>query len=192
MVERIRMYDFSGRKRTLAGTPLGQEHFLKLVPRLQRWSEPGVLFLDFAKVEVATSSYLRQFFIAVRNHCRAVQNNVYPVLANPSEMTLEELDVVLGSLNDAILTCNLDDTGKVTNVQARGTLDEKQKLTFEAVASFKEADAATLASHFQAEEKIGVTGWNNRLAGLAAKGLLIEKRRGRGKLYRPVVEAVWA
>jgi hypothetical protein len=67
-------------------------------------------------------------------------------------------------------------------------LDEKQRVTLEAVVDAKEADAGTLQHRFRKSDEIGITGWNNRLAALVAKGLLIETQKGRGKLYRPVLE----
>jgi hypothetical protein len=56
------------------------------------------------------------------------------------------------------------------------------------VKEAKEVDATTLARAYEVKEGIQVTGWNNRLTSLAAKGLLMEIKRGRSKVYRTVLE----
>jgi hypothetical protein len=40
------------------------------------------------------------------------------------------------------------------------------------------------------DDNIGTTAWNNRLATLAAKGMLKEVRNGRAKLFSPVMETI--
>ena len=36
-------------------------------------------------------------------------------------------------------------------------------------------------------EKVGHTAWNNRLAALAGKGVVVETQHGRAKRYRPLL-----
>jgi hypothetical protein len=47
--------------------------------------------------------------------------------------------------------------------------------------------APELAARFP-EENIGPTAWNNRLSGLAAKGLLVERKLGKTKSFSPLLE----
>ncbi len=48
------------------------------------------------------------------------------------------------------------------------------------------ATAPELAARFP-NETIGPTAWNNRLSGLAAKGLLVEMRQSKIKVFRPLL-----
>ena len=89
-----------------------------------------------------------------------------------------------------LVACTLKSDGRAVKPQVIGTLEEKQRLTLDAVLELEEADAGMLAERFGTREKIGVTGWNNRLASLAAGGILMEVRSGRGKRYRPVLEGL--
>jgi hypothetical protein len=49
------------------------------------------------------------------------------------------------------------------------------------------ASAPELANRFT-DNNIGPTAWNNRLSGLAAKGLLVERRQGKSKSFSPLLE----
>ena len=40
------------------------------------------------------------------------------------------------------------------------------------------------------DEGIGTTAWNNRLATLTAKGILMEFKSGKTKMFAPVMEAI--
>ncbi len=149
---------------------------------------PQPLFLNFDEVDLMTSSFFRAAILPFRDYC-VEQLNLYPVLANiTSKDTLDEISVVVEPRRDAVILCKLDKQGKVSDAQVYGVLDEKQQVTLNAVLEEKEADASTLKEKHQESEEIGITGWNNRLAALVEKGLLIELKKGRGKLYRPVLE----
>jgi hypothetical protein len=72
-------------------------------------------------------------------------------------------------------------------------LEDAQRRTLAAVLKAGATDASTLAGLPRQDgdpDKIGPTGWNNRLASLAAKGILRETRRGRTKTYRLTVEGL--
>jgi len=67
-----------------------------------------------------------------------------------------------------------------------GNLDPKQQLAFDLVNQRGETDATELMRDF-GEGLKSATGWNNRLASLAALGVVIEVSQGRSKRYRPVL-----
>ncbi len=70
-----------------------------------------------------------------------------------------------------------------------GELDPKQRLTFDLVHERGETDAGALMRDFGESEGVKhTTAWNNRLASLAALGLIIEQSQGRSKRYRPLFE----
>ncbi len=112
--------------------------------------------------------------------------NLTPVIANINAGIREELAYLFSKENEAVMICTLDDKG-ASNVEILGVLEEKQKLTLDLVRQLGEADAGLLAAKLKKED-IGLTAWNNRLAALAAKGLVFELRHGRSKSYKPVLE----
>ena len=182
----LSVYELSGKKSVLTGLQ-GKKLYLKFLENISPQSEPKPLFLDFSEV-IATGSFFREAVLQLRDYCIARRFNLYPVVANANEDTLDELSKLFIFSPDAMFVCNLDKKGKVISPRLVGTLEEKQKITFEAVLREKEADAPTLAKKHQEIEGIGTTGWNNRLASLANKGLIAETRKGRSKIYTPILE----
>lgn len=181
----------AGDDEVLSGAIRGMNFLPKLVEELNelgRRTIPEPLFLDFSGIVVATSSYLREAILGFRDYCLRMETNFYPVLANISQQTRDELEVLLVPRGDAFVVCKLNGRGNVSEVEIIGTLEEKQRLTLEAVISAGEADAATLEEQYRDREQIKATGWNNRLAALVSKGILMESRKGRGKTYRPILE----
>jgi hypothetical protein len=148
--------------------------------------EPEPLFLDFAGVYVATSSYLRESVIALRDIIRGRHSRLYPVIANANETVSEELLEVLKSRGSAIMACKLGAEGAVTEAAPLGELDPKQGITFRLVSEGGTTDAAQLMRQHGAAEGIRQTAWNNRLAALATLGLVVELSEGRAKRYRPL------
>jgi hypothetical protein len=148
-------------------------------------AHPEPMFLDFSKIEVATASYLRESVLAFRDFIRAKRSMWYPVIANANEVVLEEL-LILATSGDAIMSCTLASNGKVSDPMLIGELDPKQQLAFDLVNQRGETDASELMRDF-GEGLRHATGWNNRLASLAALGVVIEVSQGRSKRYRPVL-----
>ncbi len=185
---RLLIFELAGGMKTvLAGAPSGKNLLAKAIPLIES-TTPSPLFLDFKGVEVITASYLRTGILGIRDYCRNSGSKLYPVIANANDVVTEELGIELEHRGEAFVSCTLDSRGKVSSVKLIGVLEEKQELTLEAFRSLKQADAATLMETFKNTETIGITGWNNRLASLVTKGLLIETKRGKTKIYHPVLE----
>lgn len=184
----IKILEFSGNRTVLAGAVPGANLLAKIIPELKRGIEPEVLYLDFKGIDVATSSYLQQGILSVRDYCRKHKPHLYPVIANASDNVLEELELLLEKIGDAVLICKLDVRGKASGARVLGVLEEKQEITLDAVRALKLADAKTLLEKSKGKESIAITGWNNRLSALTAKGLLMELKKGRSKYYQPVLE----
>jgi hypothetical protein len=174
----------------LAGSANGAAVLSQLVAKVNRLTGPTVVALDFDGISVATGSFLRESVLGFRDYCRRSQQNLYPVLANLSQEVAEELFYLLQTKREAVIACTMKPNGRMLNAKVLGTLEEKQRLTLDAVLTLEEADAGMLAERFGASEKIGATGWNNRLASLVAEGILMEVRNGRAKRYRPIVEGL--
>jgi hypothetical protein len=185
---RLSILDIAAEGPVLAGAIPGSNLRAKIIPKLALETEVQPLFLDFKGIEVATSSYLQQGILELRDHCRKFFSHLYPVVANATDYVTEELERLLRYHSEAILTCKLDARGKISAVRVLGVLEEKQELTLEAVKSLGVVNATILMQKSKEKDPIGVTGWNNRLSGLASKGLLMETKKGRTKIYQLVLE----
>ena len=174
----------------VAGALAGRRAFVALVSSMTADpSELGPVFLDFAGVEAATGSFLRECVFAFRDHCRHALPNAYPVVANAAQVVVEELSFYAKSQGDALWCCDLSVEGRVSAVQlvGRDSLEAGQLEALRLVEQLPEATAPLMAQ--QSAQAVGVTAWNNRLSALAAKGLVMEQRRGKTKFFRPVLGA---
>ncbi len=182
----------------LAGTTFVAGATLGSAVRARAIAETGTLadesvFLDFDGIEAATGSFLREAVLGLRDSDQLGSRNLSVVVANPSELVSEELGELLSRLRDVVLCCRLAADETPANPFLLGVLEDAQRRTLAAVLKVGATDATTLAGMPRQDgdpDKIGVTGWNNRLASLAAKGILRETRRGRTKTYRPAVEGL--
>ena len=188
MSQIISVFELASRRDVLAGATQGKAMLAKLITAVSRPERPEPVLLNFDGVGTATGSFLRESIFGFRDYCTKTQPNLYPVVANANEVILDEMEFLLNLNGDALLTCELTKQGKVKSSRIVGHLNEKQQLTFNAVLEAREADAATLESKYRESEQIQTTGWNNRLSSLVAKGVLMEIKKGRGKVYRPVLE----
>lgn len=159
---------------------------LEMADAEPRESEP--IFLDFSEIEVATSSFLREFVLGFRDAIRARGSNYYPLISNANPTVEEELDDLLKLRGEAILCCKVVRNAAVRKVRLLGELDPKHRETFELVTHLGETDAGTLLRKFGETDAITRTGWNNRLAALARLGLITETTYGRAKRYKPVLQ----
>jgi len=173
----------------LAGALGGKAAFEALLSELSAEpGEPETVFVDFAHVEVATASFLRESVLALRDYLRSRRSNHYPIVANANSVVLEELVELLRPRGDAVMTCSLDARNEVSALVPIGILDPKQRQTFELVLKHGETDAGTLMRLYgESEGTKHTTAWNNRLASLATLGLVIEQANGRAKRYRPLL-----
>jgi hypothetical protein len=173
----------------LAGAINGRKALARLVEQTGPQPDgPMLVFLDFDGVAVATASFLSQSVFPFRNTVRESPSNLYPVIANPSNLVIEELKILVDERKDVLMLCNLDKDGNPHQARLLGKLDPKQRLTFDLVQQRGgETGAADLKKEHHGSESAPVqTAWNNRLAALANLGLLIESSQGRSKMYRPL------
>lgn len=186
---RIDMQEIGG-SAVLAGALRGQQALTRLITAIGTdGAQPELLFFDFADVEVATASYLRESVLACRDFVRSHRPSYYPVIANAGDEIRDELLVLMKARREVVMTCRLDKRDRVSNVALLGELDPAQKTTLELVSKHGETDASALMETYGAREgTTRTTAWNNRLASLAALGLVIEESRGRAKRYRPLFQ----
>jgi len=82
MIMRIHMMELVGGA-VLAGAVSGRKALAKLIELTdQEPLVPEPVFLDFAGVDVATASFLRETVLAYRDTVRRRRSNFYPVIAN--------------------------------------------------------------------------------------------------------------
>lgn len=149
--------------------------------------EPEPLFLDFSDVEVATASFLRESVLSYRDIVRGRHSRFYPVIANANEAVRDELMELLRPRGDVLMACTLGEDDAVVRTELLGELDPKQRMTFKLVREHSETDAGELMRTYGESEGLKhATAWNNRLASLAALGLIVELSEGRAKRYRPL------
>jgi len=185
MSQRLTVIELTNQTTSLAGSIPGRNLLAKLIESVKSPTVPSPVFLDFAGVESATASYLRESVMGFRDYCLRSRLPLYAVVANAHPDIIEELEIVLAAENDAILACSLSPENDATAVRIFGPLDHTQRITLDEVSKRGQVDAITLS---QTSDEVGSTAWNNRLVALAGKGLVIEEKKGRGKYYRPVVE----
>jgi len=172
----------------LAGATFGETALRRLLENLPpNPSEPQPLFLDVGRIGFASSSFLRAAFLPFWVHVRSTRRNIYPVIANPNPAVAEEMADLLRTAGGAWLSCTASAESDVSNVVVLGSLEPKQKITFDEVCKRDETDAVQLTSdRIDGVQK--ATAWNNRLASLADMGLIVEITQGRSKRYRRVLE----
>ena len=175
---------------TLTGAVNGKAALSRLVSAATAEpQQPEPVFLDFSGIGVATASYLRESILAFRDLVRGRRSTLYPVIANANEDVRDELAELMRARGDVLVVCTLDVGGSVVEVGLIGDLDSKQRITFDLVRARGETDAGELMRAYGESEGLKhTTAWNNRLAALAARGLLMEVSQGRAKRYRPLFE----
>lgn len=188
-VIRYQMFTGPTGRATLAGSAMGRQMLAQLIEKTGPMEEPTIAFLDFADVDIATGSFLREAVMGFRDFCRNAAGMIYPVVANANLAIEEELATYLRGRNDAIWACKLNSEGQATDPHILGELDGGQMSTIQIIGQHHPISAPELAK-LRPGDKIGTTAWNNRLATLSAKGMLREVRHGKTKLFSPVMETI--
>ena len=174
-------------KKVLAGSPEGRR-MREILSDLAKASDPGLFVIDFAQIDVATSSFVREAVVIFRNLTRAQRADLYPVVANLNAEVEEELTSVLLQMGDAIWLFDLSKMD-VTGHRLLGKIDPKLRETLDLIENGAGYDAATRWKTTNSTESVGVTAWNNRLANLAKQGLAFESKVGKQKYYHPLRES---
>lgn len=170
----------------LLGPVAGKQGRERLFASLAAHSDQTVV-LDFAGMELITASAARESIVFV---CKQLAEQGTPaLLANVNQEIRDELAFAAEAIKVPLLLIEEAAGGKPVRGQLIGALDPKQRETLHVVASLGEADAKS-ACERAGDSTTGVTAWNNRLAGLASKGLLRERRAGKTKFYSLAMEGI--
>jgi hypothetical protein len=172
----------------LAGRLEGKRIFRRVLEELPIFPDTTLLLLDFRGVELATSSFLSEAVLPLRDHLRFRRPPAYVVVANLSEKVAEELDELLVRMGEAILSCDISANGDISEVHLSGRLEQKLLDTFNLIRQKGLASAVELHAESHESGGIGPTAWNNRLNILTGKSLVVEIAEGRTKKFQPVLE----
>lgn len=183
----ILISELVGHKAILTGSLAGRKVLSHLIAAMQPAAETEIVFLDFAGIDVATSSFLRECVVGFRDFARNGSSNLYPVVANVSPTVAEELEFFARQRGDVFWSCKRDASGHLSDISLVGELEPVLRVTFDHIKRLGAATAPQLAA-IGDDEKIGPTAWNNRLSSLAAKGLVVERRVGKTKSFAPLLE----
>ena len=176
----------SGDTGILAGSPAGRR-MCQDIWDIARSSKAGLFVCDFAGIDVATSSFLREGIVGFRSLTRRERPDLYPVIANLNSDVEEELAALLNQMGEAFWVFEVK-KGLVSAHRLIGRLDPKLKETLDLIDRGLGYDAATLWKSTISTESVGVTAWNNRLASLAKQGLVFESKVGKQKYFHPLHE----
>src|SRR3546814_12786302 len=96
-------------------------------------AQPTLAFLDFAEVDIATGSFLREAVMGFRDFCRNAAGMIYPVVANANAIIEEELATYLRGRNDAIWACTPATDGTANKPPIPGQLAAGQLHTINTI-----------------------------------------------------------
>jgi hypothetical protein len=96
-----------GGQAVLSGAIPGRKLLSALVAATPSAEAPTAVFLDFADIQIATASFLREAVIGFRDYARQSLRNVYPAVANLLPAVAEELDFFVRTRSDVLWNCTL-------------------------------------------------------------------------------------
>lgn len=175
---------------TLAGSKNGEAFFPKLLAETAGRAAGTVVAFDFSDIELVTASFFRSAFRTFRDYARKT-SGLYPLFVNANEQTLDEVTPFAEDVGDVFIFAKLPKKGEIQGATLVGRLDDKQARTLNALVELRgEGDAGTLLERFPETPAISAAAWSNRLAALAAKGLVIERLEGRTKKYKLITKGL--
>jgi len=172
------------RSTELAGAADGIAWFQCARARLDA-AESGLHAIDFATVRLATVSWVREAVLALQKYAAAMRPDILFIVTNLSDLVREELAVAVEATGSIIIAADLTFELRVRNPVLMGLLDPALGETLRIVSGLQEFDASLVS---RALPRVGLSAANNRLAALETKGILKSERRGRTRVYRPVLE----
>lgn len=168
----------------LAGAADGAAWFQAARQRLDA-AQPGLNAIDFNGVRIATVSWLREGVLALCRYASTMRPDLRLIATRLTPLVREELEVALDATGAVLIAAETEPGSPPTQPVVLGRLDAALRDTLRAVEGKPEFDATFVS---RAIPGVGASAANNRLAALEAKGILLSERRGRSRLYRPLLE----
>lgn len=149
--------------------------------------ERGAFVLDFSGIRIATVSWLREAIVTLVRYAGAMKPELVVVAANLTELVREELQVALEATGTVLIVATFDGDQSILSPVLIGHLDASLRETLQAIAGQATVDAPYVSKSLS---HVGASAANNRLAALEAKRILKSHRRGRSRVYSPVLEGL--
>lgn len=165
----------------LAGRLAGEEFRARLLEEVKRTSQGALFVLDFKNVLVTSSFFVAGFAWLWRSPEVEVKE-LYPVLANLTEESRDDVLLALRETNTKVLEGRFSEDGGLLSLEPV-QLDELERETYELVEKHGEVRANDLV---RINPRISATAWNNRLALLHSSRLVRREKEGRQFVYSPV------
>jgi hypothetical protein len=168
----------------LSGGEAGKQMLSRMVGALKRPTPGEIIVVDVGGIELVTASFFREAFRAFRDY--AFSALACPtVFANAIDDIIEEAEVLALQMDDVFVFAELKGNS-LRRGRIVGRLEDKQRRTVELICELGEGDAKAVRD--RSRDDTGVNVWNNRLAALVQKCIVLERNEGRSKFYRPIVE----
>ena len=167
----------------LAGKSNGLRDYPQLMSAVEETTDEETVVLDWSGVEIATASYFGATFVPLLRMAMAGQLDRYFVVTGLNKTCLDELKLVL-ELQGLVTLAGEWKEGGVCNAEILGLLDPAYVETFEAVQRVEAASATELFKKHASRNRIGKTGWINRLSNLHRLRLLRKQRVGREYVFQ--------
>jgi DNA-binding transcriptional ArsR family regulator len=168
----------------LAGAADGAAWFLAARQQFDG-AAAGMHLIDFQGVRLATVSWLREAVLALRKYASVMRPDILLVVANLAPLVREEFEVALEATGNLFIDLGRSTGSGFDGAVLMGTLDPALRETLTAVDGKAEFDASLVCRLLGS---LAPSAANNRLAALELKGILTSSRRGRTRVYRPLVE----
>lgn len=167
----------------LAGAVNGQVWYFAARAQVDQASA-GICAIDFGGIRLATVSWLREGVIALIRYARVMRPDIVLVAANLAQLVREELQLALEATGEVCVDVGTLG-GETVAPAVLGKLDPALRETLKAVEGATEFDASAVRRSIP---DLALSAANNRLAALEMKGVLTSERRGRTRIYRPLLE----
>lgn len=180
---RIDVVEVVGR-RELAGRAAAEADYPALYHEERRTQPGDVVAFDIGRATSLTVSYflagLWPFWVTPSH----ADPDRFPVLVNAAPLAIEEVEFALKHVRAAVWAGRWLEGRGLSDVKLLGGLDPPFGDVLDQLVRSGEASAAGLAAA-SAEQRVGITAWNNRLAALHRLRLVRRQKRGRRLMYGP-------
>src|SRR5690348_10892251 len=148
----------------LAGKTAALHDLPKFMAAITAAPEKSTIILDWAHIQLVTSSYFAGTLIAILRLAIGGALDKYFINTGLNQSSTEELRLVLGVEKLAVLTGSLASDGSVRDVSILGLIDPVYAETFAVVTRPGRRTASELHAKSVGRGRIGKTGWINRLS----------------------------
>ncbi len=184
---RVSVKELSKSTPHLAGATNGEQH----LGRIAEWldADDETVLFDFTGIETATSSYLKALLFAFFEETQRSGSGVnlkpaFPVLVRIPAIVSEEVSQLASFAGRQLVEGVKVHEEEILVGRLHGNLEPALDATLKALIGKGSATATDL--HADADGRIAITAWNNRLADLYAKRLAKRRRVGKQWIYEPI------